>query len=115
MLSYISPTQDILDINTLSENLNEIITEVLDNHADKIIIKDNKPAALLINVEDYQALYDRVLALELEIELLLTLEAEEKGELDDWDEVTAKLGLQQIRFDTPEEYERYIEEVENAS
>ncbi len=102
--------RDLIDLKTMRKNLTQIVDEVSNEHAYKVIIKNNKPAAVLVNVSDYQTLQDRVLALELQIALQETIEADKRGELFDWDETIAELGIElsDEGYEKPEGYDHMI-------
>jgi prevent-host-death family protein len=57
-----------LDLDSAKEKFLELVDEVSRYHTQKVIIKNNKPAALLVNVADYQAILDRLAELEEELE-----------------------------------------------
>jgi PHD/YefM family antitoxin component YafN of YafNO toxin-antitoxin module len=104
--------KDLIDVKTMRKNLNQIVDEVSRDHAQKVIIKNDRSAALLVNVSDYQALQDRLLALELQMGLQETIEADKRGELFDWDETVAELGIElsDEEPEKPEGYEQMIPE-----
>jgi prevent-host-death family protein len=108
MADNINLSQDILDLNTAKQNLEQLVEEVNREHAHKVIIQDNKPAAVLVNVEDYQELQEQLLAMELQMALYETKEAEKKGELVDWDEQAAELGIELKSTPKPEGYDQMI-------
>jgi prevent-host-death family protein len=110
--------RDLIDLKTMRKNLNQIVEEVSKEHTQKVIIKNNKPAAILVNVSDYQDLQNRLLAIELQMGLQETIEADKRGELYDWDETVAELGIElsEEEPEKPEGYEQMIpERYRNAS
>lgn len=100
--------KDTLDLKTVSENLEEIVDELTREHNHKVIIKDDQPAAVLVSASAYQELQDRLLALELQIAYQETLEAAQRGELHDWDEVKVRLNIQ-VSDEIPPKPEGYDE------
>lgn len=94
MLEDFNLEEDIIDLKTARKNLSQIVDEVANDHAHKVIIKNNKAAAVLVNVADYQALQDQLLAMELQMAYQEAKEAGEKGELKDWDDLVAELGIE---------------------
>ncbi len=97
---------DIIDLKTMRRNLSQIVDEVRSDHTHKVIIKNNKPAAILVNVADYQALQNRLLAMELEMGLREMIEEDSRGELVDLDDLAAEFGIDLSKAPTqPKNYE----------
>ncbi len=116
MSEILNIEQDILDLDSVRENLSRLVDEVNLEHTSKVIIKDNKPAALLINISDYQDLQDRLTAIELQIALYETKEAEKRGELISWEEQALELGIELTDTPKPDGYDQLVpERYRNAS
>lgn len=98
---------DIIGITDMRKNLTQIVDEVSTEHSQKVIIRNGRPAVMLVNIADYQALYDRVLAAELEAGLRLALEEEKRGELIDLDSMAAEFGINPSEFEIAAEPEGY--------
>src|SRR5438105_9170166 len=104
--------EDVLDFKTAKRNLAQIIDEIGSEHGHKVIIKNKQTSVVVVNMADYQALQDRLLAMELEKALLETLEAGKRGELYDWDELMTELGIDLSNqvYEKPEGYDQMIPE-----
>lgn len=72
--------RNILDLTTAKNNLEEIVNEVLEEHNEKLLIVDNQPAVVLVNVEDYQNLQWQLEILELRLASYQAKEEYKRGE-----------------------------------
>ncbi len=105
-MENLNPERDIISLQTMKKNLAQIVDEVANANSHKIIIKNNKATAILLSVSDYQAMQDRLQAMELEISLREMREEDARGELVDWDDLVAELGIELSEIpDEPEGYD----------
>lgn len=104
--------RDLIDFKTMRKNLNQIVEEVSEEHTQKVIIKNNKPAAILVNVSDYQDLRNRLLAIELQLALQETIEQDQNGDTVELEELARELGIELSDEEPkkPEGYEQMIPE-----
>jgi prevent-host-death family protein len=103
--------KDIIGLTDFRSNLAEIVDEIMTEHTEKIIVRNGKPAVVVISVADYQAMQNRLLAAELEAGLQAALTEEKRGELLDLDDLITGLGFAPSEFKpgpAPENYEKMI-------
>jgi prevent-host-death family protein len=111
MFEKLNLIEDILDLDTTRANLDQIVDEVADDHAQKVIIRNNKPAALLVNIADFQAMQEHILAMEFEMGIREMKEEQKRDELFDWDETLEELGIDlKGKREKPEGYDLVIPE-----
>jgi prevent-host-death family protein len=110
MFEKLNLVEDILDLDTARENLDQIVGEVADDHTPKVIIRNNKPAALLINIADFQAMQDHIFAMEFEMGIREMKEERERGELYSWTKQVEELGIELKVPEKPEGYDLMIPE-----
>ncbi len=58
MIENLNLSQNKFDLSTAKTYLEELVQEVQTNRAPKIIMKDDKPAVVLVNAEVYQSILD---------------------------------------------------------
>ena len=91
-------TQDIISLSELKDNPNAVVDEVQMRHTTKIITRRGKPAAVLVNLEDYLKLKEALEEAEArEISQLHQdfIRAETRGEIGTSDELWQHFGLKQ--------------------
>jgi PHD/YefM family antitoxin component YafN of YafNO toxin-antitoxin module len=112
MIVDINVKEDIIDLETMGQNLAQIVSEVSEDHASKIIIQDNKPAAILMNVSDFQEMQDRIQAMELYLAMFDTMQEHEHGETIELDDLAAEFGVKlSENYSKPGGYDALIPEV----
>jgi prevent-host-death family protein len=84
---------DIVGITEARANFTALVDDVEREHAQKVIIRNGRAAAVLVNVADLQALQDRILAMELETAYKMALAEEKRGELLTLDTMVTNLGF----------------------
>ena len=91
-------TQDIISLSELKDNPNAVVDEVQLNHTTKIITRRGKPAAVIVNLEDYIKLkeaLEEAQAREISYLHQNFIEAEDRGEIGTSDELWQHFGLKQ--------------------
>jgi PHD/YefM family antitoxin component YafN of YafNO toxin-antitoxin module len=63
-----------------------------------VIIRKGKPSVVVMRVEDFQAVQDRLLAMELQEAYRQAKEEEARGELIDLDDLAAEFGFSEKDF-----------------
>jgi prevent-host-death family protein len=88
--------QDIITLSELKDNPNGAIDDVQERRSIKVVTKRGKPAAVIINLEDYiqmkQALAQAE-AREIALRHQNFLEADKRGEVGSSDELWKQFGL----------------------
>ncbi len=88
--------QDIISLSELKDNPNAAIDAVQLHHATKIVTRRGKPAAVIVNLEDYLKLKEALAEAEArEIRQLYQnfVEADRRGETGSSDELWQHFGL----------------------
>ena len=89
---------DSLDVTEAQQNFTALIEDITTDHRQKVIVCKGKPAVVLINVSDYQALLDKMLVMELETGYHSMKEAEKRGELIELNDLAATFGFSKSDF-----------------
>ena len=104
--------EDIIGLTDLRKHLAEIVEDIETTGSQKVIIRKGKPSAVIMSVVDFQAVQDRLLAMELQEAYRLAREEEARGELVDLDDLAAKFGFSEADFpdvlQKPEGYDAII-------
>lgn len=108
MAQPINFAQDILDVSEAKATLDQIVAEVERDHNHKVILYNSKPAVVLVNVNDYEELQERLFALEFQLGIREMKEADARGELRDWDEMLAGWGITLAPTPKPKGYDEMI-------
>lgn len=110
-MSEINLKEDIINLSDMRKNLKQFVDEVETEHNQKVIIRNGKPTAMLLSVDEYQEMQDRITALELQLGLRQMLEEHKRGELGELDDLAAEFGIDMSQFDysqKPEGYDQMI-------
>lgn len=110
--------EDIIGLTDLRKHLAEIVENIETTGSQKIIIRKGKPSVVVMSVADFQAVQERLLAMELQEAYRLTKEEEARGELIELDELAREFGFSEADFpdvaQKPEGYDTLIPKVTKA-
>jgi prevent-host-death family protein len=103
---------DIIGLTDLRKNLAQIVEDIEETGSQKVIIRKGKPSVVVMSVADFQAVQDRLLAMELQEAYRQTKAEEARGELLDLDDLAAEFGFSEADFPDiarkPENYDSMI-------
>ncbi len=94
MIEGFNLKEDILNITEMRKNLPQILDEVAEEHTYKVVLRHGKPAVVMLNIDEFQEMQDRLLAMELEMGLREALEEHKRGELVSVDELIDEMAVE---------------------
>lgn len=107
--------KDIIGLTKLRNSLADVVDEIVNEHSQKVIIRNGEPVVVMVGVTEYQEIQDQLqtlqeqlLTLELRKDLDEMLDLEAKGQLIEMEELAAEFGFSEKDFDTsqaPNNYE----------
>ncbi len=104
--------EDIIGLTDLRKHLAEIVEDIESTGSQKVVIRKGKPSVVVMSVADFQAIQDRLLAMELQEAYRLAKEEEQRGELIELDDLAAEFGFSETDFpdvaQKPEGYDALI-------
>lgn len=103
-------TKNPIDRATAQANFNQLLDEISEGQADKVVIQDDNTAAVIISLTDFQIMQDRLLAIELIQAVQEVKEADAKGDLLSWSELATTLGIERTNHPKPEGYDQLVPE-----
>lgn len=104
--------EDIIGLTDLRKHLAEIVEDIETTGSQKVVIRKGKPSVVVMSVADFQAVQDRLLAMELQEAYRMAKEEEQRGELIDLENMAAEFGFSESDFpdvaQKPEGYDAMI-------